>query len=100
MRPCASFWNLMVLRCVFASFAIAADVTGAWKVEFTTPDGTQRVNTFLLKMDGEKVIGTVVGTQDGPFGTFKYQGKIASDAIAFVAEFNDNKFEMTAKRVK
>ena len=108
-----------VLWCVLASLAFAADVSGTWRAEFMTPDGTARVNTFVFKVDGEKVTGTVAGTQDEtpiqngkvsgdsisftsdrPFGTFTYKGKIGTDAIVFVVEFNDNKFEMTAKRIK
>jgi hypothetical protein len=108
-----------VLSCVLASLAFAADVSGKWRAEFTTPDGTARVNSFEFKVEGDKVTGTVAGTQDQtpikdgkisgdsisftadrPFGTFTYKGKIGADAIVFVVEFNDNKFEMTAKRIK
>jgi hypothetical protein len=105
--------------CVLASVATAADVSGKWRAEFTTPDGTPRVNTFTLKADGDKVTGTVAGTQDEtpikdgkvsgdaisftadrPFGTFTYKGKISGDEIKFAVHFNDNNFEMTAKRMK
>ena len=44
--------------------AVAADISGKWKAEFSTPDGTQRVNTFNFKVDGGKLSGTVAGTQD------------------------------------
>ena len=109
----------IAIACMLALVAMAADVSGKWKAEFTTPDGTQRVNTFTLKMDGERLTGTVAGTQDEtpikdgkitgetisftadrPFGTFKYTGKIAGDEIKFNVQFNDNSFEMIAKRVK
>lgn len=105
-----------IVACVMA---LAADVTGKWQAEFTTPDGTQRTATFNLKADGAGVTGTVAGGQDEtpikdgkvtgetisftaerPFGTFTYTGKIAGDEIKFTVQFNDNSFEMVAKRAK
>jgi hypothetical protein len=96
----------------------AADISGKWRAEFTTPDGTQRVNTFTFKMDGGKLTGTVAGSQDEtpiqngavagdeisftadrPFGNFKYKGKISGDQIKFQVEFGDSKYDMTAKRL-
>ena len=96
---------------------VGADVSGKWRAEFTTPDGTQRVNTFTFKVDGEKLMGTVAGGQDEtaikdgkisgdilsfsaerPFGTFTYKGKINGDEIKFTVQFSDNSFDMTAKR--
>lgn len=98
--------------------AAAADVNGTWKAEFTTPDGTPRTNTFILKVDGAKLTGTVKGASDEtpiangtvsgddisfsaerPFGKFTYKGKASGDEIKFQVEFNDQKFEFTAKRV-
>ena len=99
--------------------ALAADASGKWRAEFTSPDGTQRVNTFAFKVDGDKVTGTVAGTQDEtpikdgkvtgdmisftadrPFGVFNYKGKIGADEIKFAVQFDGNTFEMTAKRMK
>jgi hypothetical protein len=101
------------------SVAVAADVSGKWRAEFTTPDGTARVNNFAFKQEGEKLTGTVAGTQDEtpiangsvkgdeisftaerPFGNFAYKGKIAGDEIKFKVSFQENSFEITAKRVK
>ena len=98
--------------------AAAADVSGKWKAEFTTPDGTARTNTFTLKADGSKLTGTVAGAQDEtpiqngtingdeisfsaerPFGSFSYKGTVSGNAIKFNVEFNGERFEMTAKRV-
>lgn len=95
----------------------AANVNGKWKAEFSTPDGTQRVNTFTFKVEGENLTGTVAGTQDEtaikngkiagdqisfvaerPFGTFTYTGKVSDNEIKFKVTFNDQNFEMTAKR--
>ncbi len=116
LRICIS---IPLIGCALAIFALAADANGKWRAEFTTPDGTQRVNTFTFKVGGDKVTGTVAGTQDEtpikdgkvsgnlisftadrPFGTFSYKGKISGDEIKFSVEFNDNSFEITAKRLK
>ena len=113
------FLGIAIALLVTPILATAADVNGKWKAEFTTPDGTQRSNTFTLKADGGKVTGTVAGTQDEtpiqngmlsgddisfsaerPFGKFTYKGKVMGDEIKFKVEFNDNSFDITAKRVK
>jgi hypothetical protein len=108
-----------VLGCIFAMIAAAADINGKWRAEFTTPDGTQRTNTFTFKVEGDNVTGTVAGSQDEtpikngklsgdaltftaerPFGMFTYKGKVSGDEIRFEVQFNDNSFPMTAKRIK
>ena len=110
---------IVALAGIFVLAAAAADVSGKWRAEFTTPDGTQRANTFTFKMQGDKLTGTVAGTQDEtpikdgkvtgdaisftadrPFGTFTYKGTIAGDEIKFAVQFNDNNFDITAKRMK
>lgn len=102
---------------LLSSVAAAADVSGKWKAEFTTPDGTARVNTFNFKADGGTLTGTVAGSQDEtaiqngkingdeisfsaerPFGAFTYKGKVGGSEIKFKVEFNGQTFEMTAKR--
>ncbi len=113
-----------VLFCIAAIALLAplavraADINGKWKADFTTPDGTQRTNTFTFKAEGEKLTGTVAGTQDEtpiqngtirgdeisftadrPFGKFTYKGKVAGNEIKLKVEFNDQSFEITAKRV-
>jgi hypothetical protein len=107
-----------ILVLLLSGLASAADLSGKWKAEFTTPDGTQRVNTFTFKVDGGKLTGTVAGTQDEtpiqnakingdeisftaerPFGNFTYNGKATENEIKFKVTFNDQTFEMTAKRV-
>ena len=112
-------WRIFALTCLLAIMALAADVSGKWKAEFTTPDGTQRVNTFTFKVDGDKLTGTVAGSQDEtplkdgkvsgdtisfaadrPWGTFVYKGKISGDEIRFAVRAGDNDIEMTAKRLK
>jgi hypothetical protein len=112
-------WLWVVALVALTSIAaVAADVTGKWKAEFTTPDGTQRVNNFTFKQEGEKLSGTVAGTQDEtliqngkvtgddisftaerPFGKFSYKGKVSGDEIQFKVEFGENSFNITAKRL-
>ena len=111
------FWFVLALCVLVPVVAAAADASGKWKAEFSTPDGTARVNTFTFKVDGANLTGTVAGTQDEtpikngkisgddisfsaerPFGTFTYTGKIKGNEIVFKVAFNDQTFEMTAKR--
>jgi hypothetical protein len=110
--------HMLVLGVLLPLVAAAADVSGKWKAEFTTPDGTQRVNTFTFKVEDGNLTGTVAGSQDEtpikngkvagdeisfsaerPFGTFTYSGKISGNEIKFTVTFNDQSFEITAKRV-
>jgi hypothetical protein len=97
---------------------LAADISGKWKAEFSTPDGTARTNTFTFKVEGEKLTGSVAGSQDEtpiqdgkvsgddvsfsaerPFGKFTYKGKVSGAEIKFKVEFGDNSFDMVAKRI-
>lgn len=114
----SAIWLSAILAILLSVAAVAADISGKWKAEFSTPDGTQRVNTFSFKVDGGKLTGTVAGTQDEtpiqnakitgdeisftaerPFGTFTYSGKVSGNEIKFKVTFNDQSFEMTAKRL-
>jgi hypothetical protein len=109
---------LLWLAVLLPLLAAAADLSGTWKAEFTTPDGQQRVNTFTFKVEGDKVTGTVKGSQDEtpiqngkvtgdeisfsaerPFGNFNYKGKAGGNEIKFKVEFNGQSFDITAKRV-
>jgi len=116
-------WKRLLLSAIAAGMllslvALAADVSGKWKAEFTTPDGTARVNTFTFKAEGGNLTGTVAGAQDEtaiqngkitgdeisftaerPFGAFSYKGKVSGNEIKFKVDRDGNTFEMTAKRV-
>ena len=86
------------------------DPTGTWKWSITTPDGQTRESTLTLKLEGDKLTGTISGRGgDTPiaeaalkgddisfqaireFGgnrrTNKYSGKISGDAIKGKTEF-------------
>jgi len=109
---------LVAIALCLPSSIVASDIDGKWKAEFTSPDGTARTNTFTFKADGTKLTGSVAGSQDQtpiqdgtisgdeisftaerPFGKFKYKGKVTGDQITIKVEFNENSFEITAKRV-
>jgi hypothetical protein len=77
------FWRILVVGVLLSLVAAAADVSGKWKAEFTTPDGTPRVNTFTFKVDAGNLTGTVAGSQDE---TPIKNGKVAGDEISFIAD--------------
>ena len=77
------FGWVVIAVVLLSAVAAAADVSGKWKAEFTTADGTARVNTFTFKVDGGNLTGTVAGTQDE---TPIKNGKISGDDISFSAE--------------
>ena len=58
-------WTRICMLAIALALVVvaAADVNGKWRAEFATPDGTQRVNTFTFKMDGDKLTGTVAGAR-------------------------------------
>ena len=70
------------------------DPSGTWKWSFTGQDGTVRDTTLKLKVDGDKVTGSVTGRNGD---TEIEKGKVSGDEISFqvTREFNGNKF--TAK---
>jgi hypothetical protein len=70
----------------------AADVSGKWKSEMTTPDGQTRTSTYTFKVDGS----TLTGTVGGPRGETEIrEGKVSGDEIGFVLirSFNGNEFK-------
>ena len=97
----------LVLALAFSAPARAADakVDGIWKSTFKAQDGTERTTTFKLKVEGDKVTGTVSGRNnteiaiengtfkdgtvsfsvtrenDGKKFTSKYSGKLDGDII-------------------
>ena len=75
--------HILVLGVLLSLVAAAADVSGKWKAEFTTPDGTQCVNAFTFKVEDGNLTGTVAGSQDE---TPIKNGKVAGDENSFSAE--------------
>jgi hypothetical protein len=84
------------LAAIFALCAWGADVAGTWKGSIETPNGTME-NTFVFKVDGSKLTGTV---ESGPMGQSDIaEGKVDGDKLSFVVvrNFNGNEFRMNYK---
>lgn len=113
------------LLTVFSLAALAADASGTWKASVETPNGTME-NTFTLKVEGDKLTGTitmgqmgeapisegkvdgdniafaVVRERDGNQFKIIYKGKVSGDEMKLTGEVvgMDRTFELTAKRAK
>ena len=56
------------------------DVTGAWNLAYTTREGVKMTSTLTLKMDGDKLTGTI----SSPRGTVALdEVSVTGDDIAF-----------------
>ena len=99
----------------------AEDATGTWKATLETPNGSA-VNTFVLKVDGDKVTGTIssdmmgsqqitTGKVDGDkisfsfttdFGVIAYAGTVKGDTMNLTLTVGDGQFTLpvNATRVK
>ena len=116
------FLKTIVLTAALAVASFAADVTGVWKAEFETPNGT-RTSTFDLKADGEKLTGkmitpmgeteikdgsvkgdvakwSVVRNFQGTERTLTYTGTVSGDEMKIQTAFGDRTIDMVAKRQK
>ncbi len=66
------------------------DPTGTWKWSFTTQNGQTRETTAKLKVEGDKLTGSVSGRQnDTPIEDAKLNGEDISFKVT--REFNGNK---------
>jgi hypothetical protein len=120
-RNLMNWLRVIGLLAVAGLLALAADVTGKWTTEFTTPSGQTRTSTMDLKADGDKLTGKIVSQrgeteiQEGVvkgdeisfvvvrnFGgndvRMNYKGKVEGDTIKFTVTAGDREFEMVAKR--
>jgi hypothetical protein len=117
--------KLIVMLTVLLGFSFMAlaaeDATGNWKASIETPNGTQ-VQTFALKMDGDKVTGTIGsemlgslviadGKMDGDkisfsintdYGVIRYAGTVSGDTMKLTITVGDGQFtfDISAARVK
>jgi|SRR5689334_15011375 hypothetical protein len=84
--------RLVLVSCVLAAVAFAADVTGKWTYETQGRNGPQTA-TMNLKADGSNLTGTVSGRGGD---TEISNGKVEGSNISFevTREFNGNKFTM------
>lgn len=86
--------HLALCLLLFSAIAPAADVTGKWVSEMTTPNGDKRSQTFYLKADGDKLTGAVsTNFGDEPFK----DGSIKGDEITFTMQMGDRKMEYHGK---
>lgn len=115
------FLKALFMAAMLVIAAFAADPTGVWKADYTTPNGAQRSSTFHLKGDGEKLTGKVVSQmgeseiKDGSVNgddisfsvvrnfngnevTMKYTGKVTTDSIKMQVSFGDRTLDMVAKK--
>ena len=118
----------LILLSVLLGIAVAvwaSDVTGKWTALVPGREGQMRETTFNLKVEGEKLTGTISGRQgDVPISEGKvkgddisftviqsfggnevksnYKGKVAGDEIKFTRtrEGSDQSLEIIAKRAK
>jgi hypothetical protein len=109
-------------------YALAADLSGKWTAEFSTPVGGAQKYTFEFKVDGEKLTGKahyerlgqkgeanllegkITGDEisfienidtGGDILRISYKGKVAGDEIKFARQVGDfSTVEFTAKRAK
>jgi hypothetical protein len=84
---------LLTVCFVLAGLAVAyaADVNGKWVAQIPGRDGQTRELTINLKVEGDKLTGTVSGRGgDSPFT----DGKINGDDISFTVTSNFNGTEV------
>lgn len=81
--------RLVLLSCLLAMAAFAADVTGKWTAEVQGRGGNTQTVTMNLKADGSALTGTVSGRNGDSQIT---NGKVDGDTISFtvVREFQGN----------
>lgn len=112
---------IAVLGLAFAALG-AEDIVGTWKTSFDTPVGAME-NTFQLKVDGDKVTGTISGgaldaleiadgkldgdkisfsINSGSYGVIRYFGTIKGDEMKLTLALADGSFttDLVVKRVK
>jgi len=77
-----------ILFLLLATAAWAADVTGTWKGEVSTPDGNTFPLTYTFKQDGTKLTGTVLSPQGDELPLDK--GKVEGDKISFSVKVDMN----------
>lgn len=81
---------LLLGLAITSRAADKSDPTGTWKWSFTGQNGQTRETTLKLKLDGDKLTGTVSGRNGETAIT---DAKIKGDEISFqvTREFNGNK---------
>jgi hypothetical protein len=76
-----------LLIAVLAAIASAADITGNWKADLQTPQGTVQVS-YTFKQDGEALTGTWQAAQSPTVDIT--EGKVTGDKVSFVVKMGPN----------
>ena len=79
MKRNVLFW-MMALAVLCAVTAAAADINGKWTASVPGRDGTPMEQTYVFKVDGEKVTGTI---STGRGEQAISDGTLSGDAISF-----------------
>ena len=90
--------KLLALIFAFASLCLAADISGKWKADYTSPDGTARTSTFDFKVDGANLTGKLISAR----GDAEIKdGKIKGDEVSFtvIRNFNGDDVKITYNAV-
>jgi len=77
-----------MLFLLLATAAWAADVTGTWKGEVSSPDGNSFSLTYTFKQDGAKLTGTVLSPHGDELPLDN--GKVEGDKISFSVKVDMN----------
>jgi hypothetical protein len=77
----------VLLISILATVASAADITGSWKADLETPQGTVQVN-YTFKQDGGALTGTWQAAQSPTVGIT--DGKVTGDKVSFVVKVGPN----------
>jgi hypothetical protein len=88
---------LTALLGVFALVASAADITGKWTAEVPGRGGNATTNTFVFKVDGAKLTGSMDGGRGGAVDIS--DGRVDGDNVSFVVvrNFNGNDIKIAFK---
>jgi len=76
------------LFLLLATAAWAADITGTWKGDVSTPDGNSFSLTYTFQQDGAKLTGTVLSPQGDTLPL--ENGKVDGDKISFTVKVDMN----------
>src|ERR1700748_1750510 len=84
----------LLVFSAFVCFAFVADLNGKWAGKVTAPDGTQFDLTYLFKVDGDKLSGSV-STAQGELPIT--EGKISGADFSFKLDFNGTSIDNVGK---
>jgi len=74
------FITTILLGCCAFCFAVIADLNGKWSAVFNAPDGNQYPLTYTVKIDGNKLSGTL---ETAGMSVPLDNGMIAGDSLKF-----------------